>query len=60
MSLASSTKKRGISAPMALRLARYFGTSPELWLSLQQDYELDMAQDTAAAKIEIQVLPRAS
>jgi len=45
---------------MALWLARYFGTSPELWLSLQQDYELDMAQDTAAAKIEIQVLPRAS
>jgi plasmid maintenance system antidote protein VapI len=47
-------------ALMALRLARYFGTSPELWLGLQQDYELDVARDTAAAKIEIQVLPRAS
>jgi addiction module HigA family antidote len=53
-------EKRGISALMVLRLARYFGTSPELWLGLQQDYELDVARDTAAAKIEIEVLPRAS
>jgi addiction module HigA family antidote len=36
-------EKRGISARMALRLARYFGTSPELWLGLQQDFELDVA-----------------
>jgi antitoxin HigA-1 len=34
--------KRGITALMALRLARYFGTSTELWLGLQQDYELDV------------------
>src|SRR5438552_18641941 len=53
-------EKRGISALMALRLARYFGTSPELWLGLQQDYELDLARDTAAARIEKEVLPRAS
>jgi len=53
-------ERRGISAQMALRLARYFGTSPELWLGLQQDYELDMARDTAVAKIESEVLPRAS
>ena len=52
-------QKRGISARMALRLARYFGTSPELWLGLQQDYELDIARDTAAAQIEREVLPRA-
>jgi len=51
-------EKRDISASMALRLARYFGTSPELWLGLQQDYELDMARDTAAAKIDNEVLPR--
>ena len=30
---------------MALRLARYFGTSPELWLGLQQDFELDVARE---------------
>jgi addiction module HigA family antidote len=53
-------EKRGISARMALRLARYFGTSAELWLGLQQDYELDVARDTAAAQIDREVLPRAS
>src|SRR2546423_536876 len=53
-------EKRGISAQMALRLARYFGTSPEFWLGLQQDYELDVARDTAAARIEREVFPRAS
>jgi len=45
---------------MALRLARYFGTSAELWRGLQQDYELDVARDTAAAGIERAVRPRAS
>jgi len=53
-------EKRGISAVMALRMARYFGTSAELWLGLQQDYELDVARDGAAARIEKEVLPRAS
>ena len=53
-------EKRGVSAKMALRLARYFGTSPELWLGSQLDYELDMARDTAASQIEKEVLPRAS
>lgn len=53
-------EKRGISALMALRLARYFGTSPELWLGLQQDYELDMAREEADLKIKREVLPRAS
>jgi len=51
---------RGISAKMALRLARYFGTTPDLWLGLQLDYELDLARDVAAAQIEREVLPRAS
>ncbi|HMC60929.1 MAG TPA: HigA family addiction module antitoxin [Candidatus Solibacter sp.] len=53
-------EKHGISAIMSLRLARYFGTSPELWLGLQEDYELDLARDTAAVRIEKEVLPRAS
>ena len=53
-------KRRGISAKMALRLARYFGTSPELWLGLQLDYELDMARDTTASQIEKEVPPRAT
>lgn len=53
-------EKRGISAMMALRLARYFGSSPELWLGLQQDFELETARDMAGARIEVEVLPRAS
>ena len=53
-------RKRGISATMALRLARYFGTSPELWLGLQQDFELDVAREKVAERVEREVLPRAS
>ena len=41
------SQKRGITSAMAQRLARYFGTSAELWLGLQQDYELDLARDKA-------------
>ena len=32
--------KRGITADMAVRLARYFGTSAEFWMNLQMHYEL--------------------
>src|SRR5208282_250905 len=36
--------KRTISADTALRLARYFGTSPDLWMNLQKTYDLDLAR----------------
>ncbi len=36
--------KRAITADTALRLAAYFGVSPELWLNLQSDYELRLAK----------------
>jgi antitoxin HigA-1 len=36
--------KRAISADTALRLGRYFGTSPDLWMNLQKIYELDLAR----------------
>jgi len=36
--------KRAITADTALRLARYFGTSPDLWMNLQKTYELDLAR----------------
>ena len=39
--------KRGITADTALRLARYFGTTPEVWLNLQAQYELDHARMAA-------------
>ena len=37
--------KRSISAGTALRLARYFGMSPQFWLGLQMDYDLDVEED---------------
>ena len=50
-------EKRGISAEMSFRLARYFATSAELWLGPQQDHQLDLARDTAADSINKDVLP---
>jgi addiction module HigA family antidote len=49
--------KRGITADTALRLARYFKMSPQFWLGLQMDYELDMAEDTLGGKLEKEVTP---
>lgn len=43
--------RRGVSGDTALRLARFFGTTPELWLNLQARYELDVAHDESAAEI---------
>lgn len=36
-------EKRGISAVMALKLSRYFGTTPKFWMTLQDNYELYQA-----------------
>jgi antitoxin HigA-1 len=49
-----------ITADTALRLARYFGTTPMLWMNLQAKYDLEMAEDAKAEEIEkrIQVRPR--
>lgn len=44
---------------MALRLARAFGSSAEMWLGLQMDYDLDQAQKKAG-KIKVQNLRRAA
>jgi addiction module HigA family antidote len=38
--------KRAISADTALRLARYFGTTPDFWMNLQKTYELDLARQS--------------
>jgi addiction module HigA family antidote len=45
-------KKRGVSAEMAVRLARFFGTSPEFWMNLQSAYELAKVRTTLGRKIE--------
>jgi addiction module HigA family antidote len=49
---------RAISADSALRLGKYFGTSPEIWLDLQSDYELRVARQTTWTRIEPTVQTR--
>ena len=48
-------KKRSVTADTALRLARYFGMSPQFWLGLQTDYDLDLAQDQLGDRLESDV-----
>jgi addiction module HigA family antidote len=43
--------ERGITGETALRLARYFGTSPEMWINLQSHYELEVARDRFEAAV---------
>jgi addiction module HigA family antidote len=43
--------RRGVSADTALRLARYFGTSAELWLGLQAEYDLRVARRAVGEEI---------
>ena len=47
--------KRAITADTALRLGKYFGVSPELWLGLQADYDLRIAQRTVWPEIDKRV-----
>ena len=47
--------KRRITADTALRLAKYFDMSPQFWLGLQMDYDLDMAADQLAGRIDKEV-----
>jgi addiction module HigA family antidote len=53
-------EERGLSADTALRLARYFGTSPEFWLNLQTAFDLRTAQRAAGQAIEREVSPRSA
>lgn len=48
-------KKRAITANTALRLARYFGTTPEFWLGLQNQYDLDIERDRYGEVLEQEV-----
>ena len=47
--------KRRITADTALRLAKYFNMSPQFWLGLQVDYDLDVAEDRLATRLETEV-----
>jgi addiction module HigA family antidote len=50
--------KRRVTAETALRLARYFDTSPQFWLGLQADYDLDLASDELGERLEREVHAR--
>ena len=49
--------QRGVSADTAVRLARYFGTTPQLWLNLQETSELRRTELEAGCEIAEQVTP---
>jgi addiction module HigA family antidote len=52
--------KRSITADTALRLGRYFGNSPQFWMGLQTQYDLDVAEDTLGKRLEREVRPMAT
>lgn len=52
--------RRAITADTALRLARYFGTSDELWVGLQAEYDLRVARRDKGKEIQEDVRPRAA
>ena len=49
--------RRAVTTDTALRLGRYFGTTPEFWINLQTRYDLDVAECTVRRKINREVAP---
>jgi addiction module HigA family antidote len=49
--------KRAITADTALRLARCFGTTPQFWMNLQTNYDLEIAQDARGPEITTRIRP---
>ena len=52
--------RRAITTDTALRLARYFGTTPEFWINLQARHDLDVAKGALGRRIEREIAPRAA
>ena len=50
-------RKRSITADTALRLALVLGTTPEFWMGLQSDYDLESIQDILGDRLEKEVIP---
>lgn len=50
-------ERRGITADTALRLARYFGTTPDFWMKMQMSYDLAVASQEVKAQIEVEIFP---
>lgn len=52
--------QRGVTADTALRLSRYLGTTPQLWLNLQKTFELRVAELESGVAITDRVQPKAA
>jgi len=52
--------RRAVSADTALRLARYFGTTPQFWMNLQSAYDLSRAEAESGSVIAEEIKPRAA
>ena len=50
-------RKRRVSADTALRLGRYFDTTPQFWLGLQTDYDVDVVSDELGDRLDREVRP---
>lgn len=53
-------ERRAVSPDTALRLARYFNTTPEFWMNLQIAYDLNVAKDSEQGRVERDVRPLAA
>lgn len=51
--------KRAVTADTALRLSRFFGNSPQFWLGLQTQYDLDVTEDHLGKRLDREVRPLA-
>lgn len=51
--------KRAVTADTALRLSRFFGNSPQFWLGLQTQYDIDVAEDQLGKRLDYEVRPLA-
>ena len=53
-------RRRGITGETALRLGRYFGTTPNYWMNMQARYDLETARDTWESRVRAEVRPRSA
>ncbi|MBI1777634.1 MAG: HigA family addiction module antidote protein [Proteobacteria bacterium] len=53
-------ERRAITGDTALRLSRYFDTTPEFWLNMQRDYDLEIAAAKLGDRLATEVKPRAA
>jgi len=55
-----TARDKAVTADIALRLARFFGTSAHFWLGLQSDYDLDVAKGKIGKNLEKEIVPLAA